>query len=304
MLRLAHRIGSSLQVKCADRSHFQYFSNAANMIRKDIQTAEIVIADNVATYVQGIGKEAYGLVLNATPGGLYLALEDIPNLMPPFENLFIEWVPVGEHDSADVSQAGFLFKSMPAEKAVDDGLSTRQHFEQQREPHTFVVAFHLYADRSGRAVYDGNFQSYFLDKLGQMSSENMRRVEGADFFYPPLCAPLMAISFMHCKNVARIDATETEGPSPKWIRRQKQPTLRYHVLQIDPMKEVLRKEGGSETNGLKKALHICRGHFATFSEEKPLFGKLAGTFWRPSHVRGSAKEGVVVKDYQVNPGVG
>ncbi len=65
------------------------------------------------------------------------------------------------------------------------------------------------------------------------------------------------------------------------------------------MKEVLRREGGSETNGLKKALHICRGHFATYSPEHPLFGKFTGTFWKPAHVRGSQEHGIVVKDYVI-----
>jgi hypothetical protein len=63
----------------------------------------------------------------------------------------------------------------------------------------------------------------------------------------------------------------------------------------------MRTEGRVETEGLKRALHICRGHFSHYSEEKPLFGRIAGTFWVPAHVRGSAKEGVIVSDYNVKP---
>lgn len=44
---------------------------------------------------------------------------------------------------------------------------------------------------------------------------------------------------------------------------------------------------------------FCRGHFSTYTEDRPLFGKVSGTFWVPSHVRGSAKQGVVVSDYNV-----
>jgi hypothetical protein len=39
------------------------------------------------------------------------------------------------------------------------------------------------------------------------------------------------------------------------------------------MRKVLATEGGISQNGLKKARHICRGHFSEYSEEKPLFGK-------------------------------
>lgn len=65
------------------------------------------------------------------------------------------------------------------------------------------------------------------------------------------------------------------------------------------MREAIRREGDIETNGLKKALHICRGHFANYSPEHPLFGKYVGQFWKPSHVRGSIGSGAVVKDYKI-----
>jgi hypothetical protein len=46
-------------------------------------------------------------------------------------------------------------------------------------------------------------------------------------------------------------------------------------------------------------LHICRGHLRTYTEEKPLFGKVIGTFFIPAHLRGDEKVGTVVKDYQL-----
>lgn len=114
-----------------------------------------------------------------------------------------------------------------------------------------------------------------------------------------LMAPMMTLSFMHCKNVV----IEPVNPPADLNRERKKaglkPFLRYHTINIEPMKKVLRTEGNIEANGLKRALHICRGHFSHYSEEKPLFGRIAGTFWIPSHVRGSAKEGVVISDYNV-----
>ena len=110
----------------------------------------------------------------------------------------------------------------------------------------------------------------------------------------------MGISFMNCKNVTRLEKREVS--SPKAVKRQNAPPfIKYYILDINPMKEVLRTEGHSESIGLKKALHICRGHFATYTAEKPLFGKYVGMFHRPDHVRGSAEKGVVVKDYNVKP---
>lgn len=104
---------------------------------------------------------------------------------------------------------------------------------------------------------------------------------------------------MHCKNVV-MEAVE---PDRALNRERKKhgfkPFLRYHTIDIEPMKKVLRTEGNIEAEGLKRALHICRGHFSTYSEERPLFGRVAGTFWIPSHTRGSIKEGMVISDYNV-----
>ena len=77
--------------------------------------------------------------------------------------------------------------------------------------------------------------------------------------------------------------------------------MRFKTLDIRPMRKVLEDEGQAATVGLQRALHICRGHFATYSPDKPLFGKHAGTFWVPAHVRGNAERGVVAKDYRVLP---
>jgi hypothetical protein len=119
--------------------------------------------------------------------------------------------------------------------------------------------------------------------------------EVAQYFMPAL----LAISFVNCRNTS-LEATDPDGP----INRERckaglKPFLRYHTINLEPMKKVLKTEGNIETEGLKKALHICRGHFATYSEDKPLFGHFTGTVWKPSHVRGSAKQGVVISDYNI-----
>jgi hypothetical protein len=46
------------------------------------------------------------------------------------------------------------------------------------------------------------------------------------------------------------------------------------------------------------AMHIVRGHFSTY-DEKPLFGKWRGTWFVPSHLRGSLERGLAGKDYRV-----
>lgn len=109
---------------------------------------------------------------------------------------------------------------------------------------------------------------------------------------------LLAISFCHCKNVAITPETKPAALKKRQLERGK-PSVTFKVLQISPMQKILRNAGAAEANGLKRALHICRGHFANY-ETKGLFGKYLGRFWVPQHVRGTLDAGAVVKDYAVN----
>lgn len=109
----------------------------------------------------------------------------------------------------------------------------------------------------------------------------------------------VASSFMSCKNIQLV-----ENHPPRYERRQRErekkpPLTKYYTLEIEPMKRILRIEGKSEEVGLKKALHICRGHFAHYTPDKPLFGKVSGRFWIPAHVRGSKEAGEIKKDYRI-----
>ncbi len=115
--------------------------------------------------------------------------------------------------------------------------------------------------------------------------------------------PLMAISLCHCKNVAMREITENLG-IPKSIRDGKElgPDNRWRVLDISSIQSALREAGaGEQTGSLRRAFHICRGHFANYRAERPLFGKFEGSFWRPMHVRGDPAAGTVSKDYSVTP---
>ena len=102
---------------------------------------------------------------------------------------------------------------------------------------------------------------------------------------------------MHCKNVKILDFLSDRKKSRSQNRRGFHVT--YKTLEITPMKKVLETEGGLETNGLKKALHICRGHFKDY-REVGLFGKFHDIYWWDSFIRGDLKSGIVSKDYQVN----
>ena len=116
--------------------------------------------------------------------------------------------------------------------------------------------------------------------------------------YAMAYSALLTIAFLHTRNVEVLDNEPPQKLSRARQRKGKPALLRYHTLQIEPMKQVLRREGNVESEGLTRALHITRGHFKTFSG-KGLFGRHKGTFWWGDQARGSAAEGVVTKDYSV-----
>jgi hypothetical protein len=116
-----------------------------------------------------------------------------------------------------------------------------------------------------------------------------------------LLPSFLALSFMHCRNVKMSEERPPEKLSKKHKKKTGRPLLKYRVLHIDHMKEVLEREGGASKTGLKLALHICRGHFSQYGVDGRglLFGKHTATVWVPMHARGGKTEGIVVKDYDV-----
>jgi len=118
----------------------------------------------------------------------------------------------------------------------------------------------------------------------------------------PLTFPIfLALSFINCRNTSLVDAEPPAKLNRRRMKRGKPPLVKYKVLEIEPMRQVLRKAGQQHGVEQLRALHICRGHFAHYTNEAKLFGRHAGTFWRPSHVRGTAEAGEIVKDYEIGP---
>lgn len=322
MLRLAHRIVTtpprhlvpwSQDMPTPLRQHF--ITNAANFSSL-VANSEAIIIDNVAEYYALKDQDEFDLA-------------DFACHMPPFDQCFFEWndprlwmiqgQQVDRHLVAGATQRGVACGVVPAREGLLDGLfrhasamgfSCKDAEEKSKQADLFVFMEQCaWIGNSGTTFWGGLMTVAMLDKQRrcycyvQMPENPLQlkvyQMDNGATWREPIFIAWLAMSFLSCKNVARRDATTIDGPSEKWIRRQKAPAIRYHVLDINPMKEVLRTEGGIESNGLKKAMHICRGHFATYAPEKPLFGKVTGTFWVPAHVRGSVENGIVDKDYRV-----
>jgi hypothetical protein len=111
---------------------------------------------------------------------------------------------------------------------------------------------------------------------------------------------LLTLSFLHCKNVSIHNITPPKKLSRKHQKKRGRGLVRYHILDIDPMRKLLERYRTGSQLSFRKALHICRGHFKTFTSDAPLLGRHTGTYWWAPHVRGDKSTGVILKDYRVN----
>ena len=116
-----------------------------------------------------------------------------------------------------------------------------------------------------------------------------------------VCNALYAILFTHCRNVTYYEKSHPEKLQKANIKRGKTPQETYRILDIEGLTKQAKSDATTERGELQTALHICRGHFKTYTEENPLFGQHTGTYWWPMHKRGSEKYGKINKDYKIKP---
>lgn len=298
-------------------------------VTSSLEKAQLVVVDNVADYhFQELQRK---IVANETQK---LDVTDFPNVMLPFESTFLEMrvrnFPILQAGSeecgvlatmSEQTKAGVSMLDSSFERAKETLLQkdaryilTLLFFQYGRflgkKPQwTATFMFPVSADGQILPVDGGKFpvvRSVYLPP-GIPLPPNIKDYDTlrdivanytvAAFLHP--C--FLALSFMHCKNVKVREETPPPKLSKKHVERSGRPLLKYRVLQIDHMKQILERVGKVSVSGLKHALHICRGHFKTYGRDGKglLFGKHAGTVWIPMITRGSPEHGIVVKDYDV-----
>jgi hypothetical protein len=207
---------------------------------------------------------------------------DPPVKMTHREERPIKWICKGAHF--------YEFKFSPKWLLTDDS-----HFGKPLVEITWAV------DESGMGAWltpKGNL--YAIDPIAiEALKDNTFKDDLISL--GPFYVPFLALSFLHCKNVIMNTIEPPSALNLSRLKEQKLPLLKYHILDIKPMKTIIAKEGNIEKNGLRKALHFCRGHFKDFSQGDGLFGKYKGLYWWESQVRGNIDRGVVEKDYRIFP---
>ncbi len=104
------------------------------------------------------------------------------------------------------------------------------------------------------------------------------------------------LRLLQCKNVRLIE--QKNSPKKRSKGKMKRQVESYWVLDIPGSPRYWDKSSTGHT-GIHSRLHVVRGHFKTYTEEAPLFGRVTGTIWVPCHARGDAQLGLIEKDYNL-----
>lgn len=278
MTRLVDRfragpVSRSSVSKFSREKHAEWVRN----MRDDLDLgAPVIVIDNVADYVLGAdSRDRWDAA-------------DIPNAAPPWRLAWYEFKVPRDNDNPLLSELAWWVDAQDR----DEGGWTLHCWPWSKIRSEKDVVGPM-GGHTVEVAADGS-----LERFTPMSFEgwSQEMAYGTLIYLIPV---LMANAFAHCRNVREESVTPPERLSRSHRRRHGTPLTKYSVLVIDPMREVLRREGRSENFGTLRALHICRGHFKTFNE-KPLFGKLHGMYWWSPQIRGKGESGRVVKAYRVH----
>jgi len=250
----------------------------------------VLLIDNVADYYyHGSDQEYWDLK------------RDFPNLAPPYpafwaEHRMVSHIYSKEKGTSDVAgligtrgRIGTLVHAIDADQVQADEMpeGTRwvlwgelfidyalSKHDRCNGPHGSMF---FCVDAEGRLLERPWMQGY----ARQEDAQSMRAL--MSWLHPAL----LAVCFLHCRNVVVEHATVDKPLAKKWHERTGRWPAKYQTLVIEPLKQILRHEGRSDQHGVAKALHICRGHFRDYRQGRGLFGKYQQLVWTPMTVRGT-----------------
>lgn len=289
-----------------------YHASRENAMR-EMSAAEVINVDNVADYVlSGTDQEEFGW-------------DDYPTMAPPFASFWMEYrtpsrmVSVDPTPEAKLRKDGSLStehmpRSVGALVMAED-VPEESELRRTTGARWAVNAVMAHEFVKGEVVFPTLWLGYGVRVDGSVCDKDVMALIGANPDRQLLLTaeteaavaeslragmiPLhFATSLMHCKNVELHDDPPPPKLSRRWEKKHGSPKVTVKTLHIEPMRRTLNSEGRAGTLGVKKAMHICRGHFKDY-RESGLFGRHKGIFWWDAYVRGDSKSGEVVKDYSV-----
>lgn len=232
-----------------------------------------------------------------------LSWEDfVKNLGPqnlPFPEMWFEY-EVTDVDSSPVRVAAMV----TTETLPEHHLILRFYLQEQgSQPVGLRTAMLTLHDEQGVHIRDGCFDIREFTKAAAAGNTEALKTSpsavGESDTIITLAAPVLeAIGLMNCKNV-HLERHTRPVKQPKKSRRKRPDRLDYHTIVLPGQMQPALYGDAETSDGSVIGFHKVRGHFRTYTAEKPLMGKHVGTYWFAPHVRGDKEAGSVVSDYRV-----
>jgi hypothetical protein len=107
----------------------------------------------------------------------------------------------------------------------------------------------------------------------------------------------ITLLLLSCKNITTGKIHPDDKLQKARKKRGKLPLFSYHTLVIKPTG---KRQESTPKHLWDNRIHLCRGHFKTYTEDNPLFGRIVGRFWWQPSARGRNRDGIVMKDYKID----
>lgn len=147
-------------------------------------------------------------------------------------------------------------------------------------------------------ILDKNGHTLFAINKTKFSSPQM----GADTVFEFARIGLLSFSMASCRNIRIVDVPQEKPVGNREKRRSSVCAAR--IVELCVTKPVVKKNGALEQPGQLDlttheplSRHMIRGHFKTYTPEKPLFGDRIGTYWWSQQWRGDDSAGVIEHVY-------
>lgn len=210
----------------------------------------------------------------------------------PYPCIWMEWFdePLDRHVACALAEPGFLESA--GSKELSDNITCLMWTMKSNTEQVKIYPMEVYFSPQD----DGTVKEITVGSLGGIEYGDARaELEQVASHY--IHTVLTSIGLINCKNVRSRETGSISLGRTGTEKRRKIPArkIKYHTIMLPG--------GGSQSDGRgghrASAIHRVRGHFKTFTAEKPLLGQHVGTYWWGWQVRGKAENGIVVSDYKV-----
>ena len=294
--------GEFIPMMNLEKVNKEWFRSTNKYLMDKVRQAQVFEISNISDYYYSYNDQE--------EWHLY---EDFPSVKAPFDCVWFEFKGPSvvlsrefgtQHQSGPFPTFGVLIFSqdLPENKTFKDATS-QTCFMFIRPGGSDIVfgpvctAAYLVDDTGKPTPYNKSANNVVFATLLDTLGRPLQKVEDLQSMFALAHPALLAMTFLNCRNTQVIKRSPDEKLSRLDVKKGRKPLVYFHTLEIEQVKQIIACNKGEE-GGLKKALHVARGHFKDYREHG-LFGRTKGLFWWGPSIRGTESAGVVTKDYSI-----